>query len=693
MMNFFSVIMALALFGALFMVHVGLHKKNICNMTYIWRFISLVPVEVHENTNRKYGLYRYMEGFVNEHTMSIFSNDIPVLFVPGSGGSAKQVRSIASVLMNKTEMTSAPFRMHFYAVDFDEEFSFLSGAVLYRQQDFVKKAISVLDKLYSRKIVLIGHSFGGTVLLALPALVNFNVSKMDLVITLASPLNHPPLIMDEAMVNFYESMKNAWHSRREELSHVLVVSYSGGSKDFQVPDHLAAFPHNHVVHIPSWSIRGVDTSVDHLCILWCNQLIRHSARILYKYGMIVTMDAYPEPASIFMKSYFKKEGGISQKSPGTPLFFSGDIVKIGVFDYPWISRIYTGYLENSEKVFELEFPSPYMAYLVVLFSDCDVSMRFVYSNFYVRTTVVRVQTKVQFMAVDLPYGLKSNTGHIVIEGVPQCNFHLTVRPDVFYAWYLLLTSNINLFVHFTMCALIALTVVEKLVGRCEFGFRGECYVNGFTVISMFFCFTYNHWIRECVFTVSIFYIFSCFYFFSKAINFVKEKMYSCAPSFMRFTNAALSFIMMILLSVNVCFANSVLAFLMIIHKAAGPYAILLSIFTGSICTALGLTGPTHDNITYLVNDLKQMNTLDIASLFSLLLARIDFSENLITPVIFYLFSRVFNIVRPPQYLVAIKDLLTAVLLVVPGFVASQVSLSLEACSVIALLLLTLLSLF
>ncbi|VDM60922.1 unnamed protein product [Angiostrongylus costaricensis] len=267
-MNFFSVVVAIALFGTLFMVHVGLHRKNICHMTYMWRFINLVVSALCAALEKVKKCKFICHSQLNQLGFrSISPNDIPVLFVPGSGGSAKQVRSVASILMNKTEMTSAPFRMHFYAADFDEELSFLSGAVLYRQRDFVMKAMSVLHKMYSRKIVLIGHSFGGTVLYALPAHVDFDL-----------------------MVTFYESMKEAWQSRRGALRHVVVVSYSGGSKDFQVPDlcdwwftvYAYEILRNHVVHIPSWSIPGVDTSVDHLCILWCNQLIRYGMFILCK---------------------------------------------------------------------------------------------------------------------------------------------------------------------------------------------------------------------------------------------------------------------------------------------------------------------------------------------------------------------------------------------------------------------------
>ncbi|KAK6060238.1 hypothetical protein COOONC_02108, partial [Cooperia oncophora] len=86
-----SVIVAVALAATLFMVHVNLHKKNDCHMTYMWRYISLLPFNVDGNNVRSYGLYRYMEGMVNEKSMAISPDDIPVLFVPGSGGSAKQV--------------------------------------------------------------------------------------------------------------------------------------------------------------------------------------------------------------------------------------------------------------------------------------------------------------------------------------------------------------------------------------------------------------------------------------------------------------------------------------------------------------------------------------------------------------------------------------------------------------------------
>ncbi|KHJ89233.1 hypothetical protein OESDEN_10946 [Oesophagostomum dentatum] len=45
--------------------------------------------------------------------------------------------------------------------------------------------------MYSHKIVLIGHSFGGTVLHALPAHPRYDIAKMGIVMTLASPISAP----------------------------------------------------------------------------------------------------------------------------------------------------------------------------------------------------------------------------------------------------------------------------------------------------------------------------------------------------------------------------------------------------------------------------------------------------------------------------------------------------------------------
>lgn len=71
--------------------------SNGCVMTYMYP--TYIPISTPKNvSSTKYGLYLYHEGWrkidFNQHIKKL--NGVPVLFVPGNGGSYKQVRSLAA---------------------------------------------------------------------------------------------------------------------------------------------------------------------------------------------------------------------------------------------------------------------------------------------------------------------------------------------------------------------------------------------------------------------------------------------------------------------------------------------------------------------------------------------------------------------------------------------------------------------
>ncbi|KAK6060237.1 PGAP1-like protein [Cooperia oncophora] len=593
-------------------------------------------------------------------------------------------------MMNKTEMTSAPFRMHFYALDFNEELSFLGGAVVSRQRDFLMKAMAAVGKKYSRKIVLIGHSFGGTIIHALPAVPDFDVSKLGLIVTLAAPLVASPVVMDESMVAFYESMEQSWVVRRDELRKVGMVSYSGGSKDFQVPDHLAALAGSHVVHRPSWSIRGVDTSADHLCILW------HSTRILYRYGL-EEMKAHPRSARTIVKEFFEEERSkfmqnLTVDSSDSKENSTNSFVKIGVFDYPWVSRVYRGALETPKKIFELDFHSPYAVYDVSLKSSCDLQLLFIYSNSLARSATQKGDIKA--MTISLLYTSNSTSGHIVMEGKSGCEYDISIRPNVFHAYYLILLSNARLLMHFAFSVSLALPIVEKLAGTAQIDSCGRngFYLNGAILIAIFICFTYNSWLLEIVFAASIFYALSCLYYLFVIAKFLKESVYLTGPTIAHFFNMVLTLLVLVLLLFNVYLANSALALIMIWNRTSGPFSMILGVAVGSVSAALGLAGPARSRSEHLVGYFLKLDLLDFYSVFDFIVNNVDFSNSFTAPVLFYTLSRFLGVVKPPKYLANLKDLFLALLLIVPGFLSSQASLSLEASAVAGSFLLTILSL-
>lgn len=66
--------------------------KNGCNMTYMYP--TYIPIsETKSLASSKYGLFLYHEGWkkidYDEHLKQL--NGVPVLFIPGNGGSYKQV--------------------------------------------------------------------------------------------------------------------------------------------------------------------------------------------------------------------------------------------------------------------------------------------------------------------------------------------------------------------------------------------------------------------------------------------------------------------------------------------------------------------------------------------------------------------------------------------------------------------------
>lgn len=131
-----------------------------------------------------YQLYVYGEGEQAEQYRKGMFEGLPVLFIPGNGGSFKQgltllhvslshekflhyifpiVRSLGSVAYRKAIDSKKGVKLDFFTMDFNEELSALYGGILDEQVKFTKEAIKKVSSLYKRKegevsVILIGHS-------------------------------------------------------------------------------------------------------------------------------------------------------------------------------------------------------------------------------------------------------------------------------------------------------------------------------------------------------------------------------------------------------------------------------------------------------------------------------------------------------------------------------------------------------
>lgn len=234
----------------------------------------------------------------------------PVLFIPGNSGSYKQARSLASVALRKGIDNDWFQHLDYFVVDLNEEYSALFGGVLEEQTHFIEHAIKAILKLYQRveyppkKIVIIGHSIGGKIAQKLLTLSD-TAQLINTVITLASPMDKPVLNWDIHIDSFYRSIENFWiynrqildmpsnnscanKHRRPALSEdesrilddKLLVTIGGGNKDLMVHSGLTDSKFSDL-HVMSTAMSKVWVECDHLCIVWCLQIVLVVNRFLY----------------------------------------------------------------------------------------------------------------------------------------------------------------------------------------------------------------------------------------------------------------------------------------------------------------------------------------------------------------------------------------------------------------------------
>ncbi|GKV07874.1 hypothetical protein SLEP1_g19583 [Rubroshorea leprosula] len=310
-----------------------------CIMTYMYP--TYIPISsTGEASSAKYGLYLYHEGWrkidFHEHLKKL--SGIPVLFIPGNGGSYKQVRSLAAESdrafqggpfertfyqgaylapeVGRADMYIASFqlpnqysyRLDWFAVDLGGEHSAMDGRILEEHTEYVVYAIDrILDQYKESRgaqvregaagtgslpnsVILVGHSMGGFVARAATIHPCLRKSAVETILTLSCPHQLPPVALQPSLGRYYESINEEWRKGYEvqtsrtghyvsslALSHVVVVSVSGGYNDYQVWSKLESLdgivPPTHGFMISSTGMKNVWLSMEHQAILWCNQLV------------------------------------------------------------------------------------------------------------------------------------------------------------------------------------------------------------------------------------------------------------------------------------------------------------------------------------------------------------------------------------------------------------------------------------
>lgn len=275
----FSLVLAFAYFLGL-LTFLTEYEEDKCEMTYMFEYPQYVKISNKaDNEFKKYGLYAYSEGRLTEKARNMYFDGIPVLFIPGNAGSHKQVRSLSSIALRKWLNSRTPFHFDYFTVDLNEEYSGLYGPLLFDQLQYVKASLLRILELYGNQqhppetVVVIGHSMGGIIAMKLISELQHS-GLIPILITLASPLNRPPLNLDFHMNQFYEYMF-------ENLENTTVVSVAGGYRDLIVNPFLTQKINDGILHVTTTNIPISWTGSNHVQILWCKQVVMALNRALF----------------------------------------------------------------------------------------------------------------------------------------------------------------------------------------------------------------------------------------------------------------------------------------------------------------------------------------------------------------------------------------------------------------------------
>ncbi|KAI1706970.1 PGAP1-like protein domain-containing protein [Ditylenchus destructor] len=280
-------------------------ENNKCGMTYMWRKMSFMGVGF---SHPKYTLLLYGEGsYAADFVKTGQVNGLPVIFVPGSGGSGRQVRSLGSVLQNKTDLRQTKFHFDTFAVDFNTELTAVSSKYFSEQTRFLAEVVEFVWSMYDVKppgIIFLGHSMGGIVVQSLFLDPKFDRSKVAAIISLATPYNEPPFLFDKQILDLWDELHELSESHERRLPPI--VSLSGSLKDEFIEEEWTRT--KHFLSASTTSLDRVWLEADHKCIIWCNQLVRLLSRFIFEYAE--DPDTFSNNIPKILSRYFQGPGAV-----------------------------------------------------------------------------------------------------------------------------------------------------------------------------------------------------------------------------------------------------------------------------------------------------------------------------------------------------------------------------------------------
>jgi len=196
--------------------------------------------------------------------------------------------------------------LDFFSADFNEDITAFHGQTLLDQAEYLNEAIRYILSLYldprvsardpelpdPTSVIIVGHSMGGIVARTMLIMPNYQANSINTIVTMSAPHARAPVTFDSDIVKIYSDINDYWRkaysqqwANNNPLWHVTLVSIAGGGLDTVVPSDYASVeslvPDTHGFTVFTSTIPTVWTSMDHLAILWCDQVRKVITRALY----------------------------------------------------------------------------------------------------------------------------------------------------------------------------------------------------------------------------------------------------------------------------------------------------------------------------------------------------------------------------------------------------------------------------
>ena len=262
---------------------VWIHGKE-CDMTYSRP--NYIPISTKGNHNSFYQLYQFVDwdDIYHRSLLDSSSNKVEfcnndddgswiVLFVPGYGGSYKQVRSLGNHIIHHPHYYYHNHKIKIITLEWIQDGGLIWDADLL-QHYVIQLQQLLISCCTTTNITIVAHSIGGIVSrMALHP--NHNNHQQTLsninLITLATPHVQFPYtyFWDTTHMKHYN-----FHTTYNNNNNNNIISISAGIRDELIPNILTFIPHhttttnnnNNIILVPK-------LGMDHQAIVWCHSVL------------------------------------------------------------------------------------------------------------------------------------------------------------------------------------------------------------------------------------------------------------------------------------------------------------------------------------------------------------------------------------------------------------------------------------